>query len=462
MNLKSTEKKEKSIVELTIEVTKEEFEKALTAAYKKNVSKITVPGFRKGKAPRRMIEKMYGESFFWEDAVNESYPEAYEAALKESDTKPVGRADMEVLEISADGYTFKAKVPVKPEVSIADYKGIEAPKPAVSVDPAEVDAEIERMRKRNARIESVDREVKVGDTVVIDYEGFIDGEPFEGGKAEHYSLEIGSNRFIPGFEDQLVGAKPGEERELNLTFPENYHAENLSGKNVVFKVKVHEVKESILPELDDEFAKDVSEFDTVDELKADIEKKILNSREEAAKSAFEGAVFSKVAEKLQADIPDAMIENQIDTLIENFAYRIGGQGVGFSKYLEMTGMKQDELREIYRPQAEQQVKLNLAFEKIAELEGLEVGAEEVDEEYNKLSEQYNMPADKVKILLPEESLKSDLLLRKAASFVVDNAVATEPKAETDEEALDNKAEPDGEKAEKKAESRKKAKEKKSE
>jgi len=440
MNLKSAEKKEKSIVELTIEVTKEEFEKALAAAYRKNVAKITVPGFRKGKAPRKMIEKMYGQSFFWEDAVNESYPAAYEAALEESGTKPVGKADMEVLDISGEGYTFKAMVPVKPEVSIADYKGIEAEKPAVSVEPAEVEAEIERMRKRNARIETVDREIKNGDTAVIDYEGFLDGVPFEGGKAEHHSLEIGSNQFIPGFEEQLIGAKAGEERDLNLTFPEQYHAENLAGKDVVFKVKVHEVKESILPELDDEFAKDVSEFDTVDELKADIEKNLLKSREDAVNSAFESVVFSKVAEKLEADIPDAMIENQLNTLIENFAYRISGQGIDFNRYLEMMGMNEENLREIYRPQAEQQVKLNLAFEKIAELENLEVSAEELEAEYNKLAEQYNMPADKVKILLPEESLKNDLLLQKAADFVKDNAIATEHKAGSDEEAAPQEAE----------------------
>ncbi|MGI6576734.1 MAG: trigger factor [Eubacteriales bacterium] len=440
MNVKSKEKKEKSIVELTIEVSKEEFEQACVTAYKKRVKDITLPGFRKGKAPRKMIERMYGESFFWEDAVNESYPKAYESAIKETELNPVGRADMEIVDISSEGYTFKAMVPVKPEVSIADYKGIEAEKPNVEINDDEVDAEIERLRKRNARIETVEREIKVGDTAIIDFEGFKDGVPFEGGKAERHQLEIGSNSFIPGFEDKLVGAKAGDELDLDLTFPEQYHAEELAGKDVVFKVKVHEVKESILPELDDEFAKDVSEFDTLEQLKEDIKANLLKSREEAADNAFENAVFSKLVEKLQADIPEAMIDSRLDNMVEDFAYRISSQGIPFDQYLEMMGMNMDSFRSFYRPQAEYQVKLNLSLEKVAELENIEVGTEDVEEEYNKLAEQYNMEADKVKILLPEESMKSDLLMRKAADFVKENAVAVPPsdKAETTEEESSDK------------------------
>lgn len=445
MNVKGKEKKEKSIVELTIEVTKEEFEQACAAAYKKKVKDIALPGFRKGKAPRKMIERMYGESFFWEDAVNESYHEAYESAVKEAGLDPVGRAEMEIVAISGDGYTFKAMVPVKPEVSIADYKGIEAEKPDVVINEEEVDAEIERLRKRNARIEAVDREIRVGDTAVIDFEGFRDGVPFEGGKGERYDLEIGSKTFIPGFEEKLVGAKAGDELDIDLTFPETYHAEELAGKDVVFKVKVHEVKESMLPELDDEFAKDVSEFDTLEQLREDIRANLLKMREEASENAFENAVYGKLVEKLQADIPDAMIENRLDSIVDDFAYRVGSQGMPFEQYLEMMGMDIDGFRSFYRPQAEYQVKLNLSLEKIAELENLEVGTEAIEEEYNKLAEQYNMEADKVKILLPEEGMKSDLLLRKAADFVKENAVAVLPSdkkdAAGDDSSGDEKSKP---------------------
>jgi trigger factor len=429
MNVKSKEKKENSIIELTVEVTKEEFNKALQDVYKKQVKNIAIPGFRKGKAPRKIIERMYGESFFWEDAVNESYPDAYSKALEESEIEPVGRADMEILELSADGYTFKAMVPVKPEVKIEDYKGIEAEKPEVNVGQAEVDAEIERMRVRNARIETVDREIKNGDTAVIDFEGFKDGVAFEGGKGEHHSLEIGSNSFIPGFEEKLVGAEAGDELELDLTFPEEYHAEDLAGADVVFKVKVHEVKERLLPDLDDEFAKDVSEFDTLEELKGDIEKDLIKRAEEQSNSVFENNVFEKLIEKLEADIPEAMIEARIDSLVNDFAYRISSQGIQLEQYLEMMGTDMETFRGYNRVQAESQVKLTLALEKIAELENIEVGTEELDEEYNKLAEQYNMEADKVKILLPEESIKNDILMRKTADFVKEHAVGVAPAVE---------------------------------
>ncbi len=432
MIIKNKEVKEHSTVELTVEVSKEEFETACQKVYKKNVNKITIPGFRKGKASRKMIEKMYGSSFFWEDAVNESYPDIYEAATKEAEIVPVGKADMEVLDISEEGYSFKALVPVKPEVSISDYKGIEAEKPEVSLEASEIDAEIERMRKRNGRIESVDREIQTGDTAVIDYEGFLDGVPFEGGKDENHNLEIGAGQFIPGFEEQLIGAKAGDERDLNLSFPEQYHAENLAGKDVVFKVTVHEVKQTTLPELDDEFAKDVSEFDTLDELRADIEAKLKESKENAANNAFEGSLYEKLAEKLEADIPHAMIHTQLDSMVENFAYRISSQGMEFEQYLQMTGMTLENLQEIYHPQAEQQVKLSLAFEKIAELEKLEASDEDVDAEIKKLAEQYNMPEDQVKILLPADGIKRDITLQKAADLVKDTAVAVAPKAPSEE------------------------------
>jgi len=438
MNVKSIEKKENSIIELTVEVTKEEFQKAIHDAYKKQVKNINIPGFRKGKAPRKIIERMYGESFFWEDAVNESYPEAYSKALEESEVEPVGRADMEIIEVNAEGYTFKALVPVKPEVEIKDYKGIEAEKPEVSVSGDQVNAEIERLRERNARIETVEREVRVGDTAVIDFEGFKDGVAFEGGKGEHHSLEIGSNSFIPGFEEKLVGAKAGDELDLDLTFPEEYHAEDLAGADVIFKVKVHEVKEKILPDLDDEFAKDVSEFDTFEEFRKNTEQNLLNQAEEQAASIFESNVYEKLIEKLEADIPEAMIEARIDSLVDDFAYRISSQGIPMDKYLEMMGTDIDTFRGYNREQAEKQVKLSLALEKIAELENIEVGTEELEEEYNRLAEQYNMEADKVKILLPEESIKSDMLMKKTADFVKDHAVAVPPAK--DDESSESKDE----------------------
>ncbi len=432
MNLKNTEKKEKSTIELTIEVTADEFEAACQSAYKKNSKKITVPGFRKGKAPRKMIEKLYGASFFWEDAVNESYPAAYEAALAEAGIEPVAKAEMDVIDINENGYTFKAIVTVKPEVSVSNYKGIKAEKPVFEVTDADVDAEIERTRKRNARIETVDREAKEGDTAVIDFEGFLNGEPFEGGKGEAFSLELGSGQFIPGFEEQLIGTKAGDERDLNVTFPEEYHAEELAGKAVVFKVKVHEIKESILPDLDDEFAKDVSEFDTLDEYKEDVKKQLIASREESAQNIFENSVLEKLLENTEVELPDAMIENQIDSIIENFTYQLSAQGMDFNSYAEMMGMKLEDMRQMYRPQAEHQLKMNLALEKIAEIENFEFSDEDVDAEYNKISEQYNMPVEQVKILLPVDSLKRDMGMQKASDLVRESAIAESPKAEEEE------------------------------
>jgi len=429
MNLKNTEKKEHSIIELTIEVGQEEFKEAVSAAYKKNRGSVTLPGFRKGKAPRALIEKMYGESFFWEDAVNESYPAAYEAALEASEIDAVGKAEMEIVEITAEGYTFKANVPVKPEVSLSDYKGIEAVKGAFAVADVEIDEEIERMRKRNARIENVEREAKTGDTAVIDFKGFVDGVAFDGGKAEKYSLEIGSGSFIPGFEEQIVGRKTGDEIDVNIDFPAEYHAEELAGKPAVFKVKIHEVKESVLPELDDEFAKDVSEFDTIAELKASIEKNLTESRENTVKSAFENSVMEQLSAKVEADIPNAMIEAQLDTIVENMAYRMSSQGLPFDQYLQMTGSTLEQMREIYRPQAETQVKIGLALDKIVELEGLVMSEDDVEKEYTRLSEQYNMPIEQVRIAVNEKEMSIDLLRGKASDLVVEAAVEIAEKIE---------------------------------
>ncbi len=439
MNLKNSEKKEKSIVELTIEVSGDEFKKAVSDAYYKQRGKVTIPGFRKGKAPRNIIEHLYGESFFWEDAVNISYPAAYDAAVKEAGLEPVGNATMEVSEINADGYTFVAKVPVMPEVSVEDYKGIEAVKIPVNVEESEIDSTIENMRRRNARIESVDRAAQNGDTAVIDFEGFVDGVAFAGGKGEQYSLELGSGSFIPGFEDQIVGHSAGEEIDVNVTFPTEYHAEDLAGKDAVFKVKIHEVKESILPELDDEFAKDVSEFDTLAEFRADMLKKMTESREADSKAMFENSVLEKLAEKVKADIPDAMIDAEAESMVENLAFRMSQQGMSFDTYTKITGMTAEQLMVEQRPQAEMRVRIQLGLDKIAEIEKLEVTDEELDAEYKKIAEQYNMDVEKVKMSMSEKLMREDILRSKANDLVCAAAVATEP-AKPEEKAEQEKTE----------------------
>ncbi len=428
MKLISSEKREKSTVELVIEVGSEEFEAAIEAAYRKQRSKIAIPGFRKGKATRRMIEKLYGENFFWEDAVNESFQEAYRAAVEESGIDAVGEGKMDVEKIDSTGYTFKAIVPVRPIITVSDYKGIEAPLYPVSVGAEEADDEIERMRKRNARIETVERAIAGGDTAVIDFEGFMDGVPFEGGKGEGHSLEIGSQSFIPGFEEQLVGVKAGESVDVHVTFPTEYHAEELAGKPAVFKVFVHEVKESILPDADDEFAKDVSEFDTMAELRADIEKRIRESREASVKQSFENAVMDRLAEKVEGEIPDAMIDSQVESQLENMAYRLQSQGLDLDTYMKLTGMSLDAMRLDLRPRAETQVKIMLALEKIAELEGVTVSEEELEAEYNKFAEQYNMPVEQVKMAITDDGLRGDLTREKASKIVLDSAVGTDPDA----------------------------------
>ena len=439
MKLISTEKKEKSTVELTIEVSGEEFEAAIEAAYRKQRGRITVPGFRKGKASRKMIERLYGEGFFWQDAVEESYPAAYEAAVAESGIDAVGPGKMDIDQIDAGGYIFKAIVPVRPEITLGEWKGIEAPKYSVSVGESEANDEIERMRVRNARIETVDRAIAGGDIAVIDFEGFMDDVPFEGGKGENYELEIGSQSFIPGFEEQLVGVRAGEDVDVHVTFPEEYHAEELAGKPAVFKVKVHEVREKILPEADDEFAKDVSEFDTLDELRADIEKHIREDREESVRQSFENAVMDRLAEKVEGEIPDAMVDEQVESQIENMAYRLQSQGIDMDTYMKVTGMKLDDMRADLRPRAEAQVKIGLALDKIAKDEGIEVTQEELDAKYNEFAEQYNMPVEQVKIAVTDDGLRTDLTREKASKLVLESAVGTDPDAKPAKSAAKPKA-----------------------
>lgn len=435
MNLKSTNKVDTNRVQLEIEVTGEEFAQALDTVFKRESKKIQIPGFRKGKAPRKYIEKYYGEQVFYEDAVNMIYPEALQAAIDESGVAYVDdKIDFDMDNLSKDGFTFKATVTVKPEVEIEGYKGIEVTKPSVEVTDADVDAEIEKVRDRNSRMVVVeDRPAAMGDTAEIDFEGFVDGEAFEGGKGENYALALGSGSFIPGFEEQVAGHNVGDEFDVNVKFPDDYHAEDLKGKEAVFKCKLHEIKAKELPEVDDEFVKDVSEFDTLDAYKADLKEKLEKNREAAAKEAVDTALVNKLAELVKAEIPQAMFDNAAREMVNNFGYRLQSQGLDLQTYMKYTGMTEETMAEQFKPQAEQQVKVRLALEKIAELEKIEVTAEDLEAEYKKYADAYNLEADKVKAFIPEKNLREDIAVEHAMDVVRDNAVAVEAKAEAAEE-----------------------------
>ena len=432
MSVKSCEKIEKSQVVLTIEVGAPEFEAAIEKAYQKMRKKINVPGFRPGKAPRKIIEGMYGAEVFFEEAINIAFPEAYEAAVKEQELQVVGYPAVEMVgECTKDGFTFKATAPVYPEVTLGEYKGLSAPKDEVKVTAADVDERLKELSDRNTRLVSVEREAKEGDTVVIDFEGFLDGKPFDGGKGENHSLELGSHSFVPGFEEQLVGTKAGDEKDLDITFPEDYHAD-LAGKAVVFKVKVHEVKEKEVPALDDEFAKDVSEFDTLKDLKADLKKKITEERQKAANQAFEDALMEQVAANITADIPDAMVENQARQFLDNFKMQIAQQGIPYDQYLKMTGMEESKLLADAKEPAERQVRMDLAMAAIIKAENLDylLTDEEVEAEFQKLADQYNMDLEMVKKYLQPEQIRDQVISRKAVAVVVDSATATKPEKKT--------------------------------
>ena len=423
MELKNTEKQEHSVVALTIEITKAEFEAAKDKAFKKTGKNITVPGFRKGKAPRKMIEKLYGEGVFFEEAFNIIYPDAMEMAVEKSGIKPVGRADVDLGDPAEEGgLTIIAKVPVEPEVELGEYKGIEVEKETVKVLQADVKAELNRMAQRNARTETVERKAKKNDTVDIDFEGFVDGVPFEGGKAEHHELTLGSGAFIPGFEDQLIGCKAGDEKDVVVTFPEEYHAKELAGKEATFKCKVHKVEETILPEIDDEFAKDVSDTcETLDDLKKEITERLKAERQEAADNAFEEKVLDAVIDGMKADIPAAMIDAQVDTIVQDFGYRLQMQGMGLEQYLKMTGTEMGAFRAMFKDQAERQVKTRLALQKVVELEGITVSDKELEEEYAKMAEQYKMEVEKVKAIVSKEALEGNLKISNALEFIKKNA-----------------------------------------
>ena len=443
MNVKSVEKQEKSAVELVIEIGGEEFEAAVQKAYLKQRGSIMVPGFRKGKAPRKIIEGMYGSGVFYEEAINEVYPEAYEQAVQEQGLEDMGHPKMEIVEVGKEGFTFKALVSVRPEVKLGEYKGLTAPKEEVKVTEKDIDEEMKPFIDRATRLVSVKRKAKKGDTAVIDFEGFDNGTPFEGGKGENYELHLGAGMFVPGFEEQVIGMKAGEEKDLDITFPEDYHAD-LAGKQVVFHVKVHEVKEPKAPVVDDEFAKDVSEFETLADFRKDLGEKLTQRREEQAKTAFEDQILEELVANMECEIPDGMIETQVDRLMDDFAMRLQSQGISMADYQKMMGANAEMVRASAWPTAQKQVQLELALEAVAKAENLEVTDEEYEAEIKRLAEQYNMPAEQVKAAVPEEGLKGDLKLRKARELVL--GAAKEGKAKKKAAPKKTAAKKDGEEA----------------
>lgn len=436
MSLKETKKIDTNRHQLEITVDGEKFREAIAEAYKRNGKKINVPGFRKGKAPLHLIEKYYGAEIFFEDALNLLYNDLVEEAIKDSGLKVINdKMDFEMVSISKeDGVDFKVSVTTYPEIEIGEYKGLKAEKAAVKVTPEEVEAEVNSMAERNARMVSVeDRAAQNGDTVIIDFEGFKDGVAFDGGKAEGHSLTLGSGQFIPGFEDQIVGKNIGDEFDVNVTFPEDYGAEDLAGKEAVFKVKLHEIKVRELPTVDDEFAKDVSEFDTLDELKADLEKKALERKTKAADEAVENALVQQIVDSIKGEIPEAMYENRLEQLTEDYAYRLQSQGLSLDMYLKYTNSNIDEFKKSFRPQAEGQVKFRLALEKIVELENITPSDEELEAEFAKLAEGYGVDVEKVKAVIPAEEISKDVAVGKAIDLVKDNAVITEVEEKKAEE-----------------------------
>lgn len=420
MNVKSVEKRENSTVELVIEVGAAEFETAVNKVYQKQRGKINVPGFRKGHAPRKIIEAMYGVGVFHEDAINEMYPTAYAQALEQEKIDAVAYPNVEVQEVGKDGFTFKAIVTVRPEVKLGEYKGLTAAKDTIKVTDEDIDNELKPYVSRATRLVSVEREAKNGDTVVIDFEGFLDGVPFEGGKGEGHGLELGSNSFVPGFEEQLVGAKAGDEKDLDVTFPEDYHAD-LAGKAVVFKVKVLEVKEKQAPALDDEFAKDVSEFESLADFKKDLGDKLTDRREADAQRAYESALLEQVTANMTVEIPDAMVDYRVDQMVNDYANRVTSQGIPFEQYLQMMGMTVADMRSQAREGALRQVQVDLALSAIAAAESIEISDEEKDEEYKRMTEQYGMTLEQVKSAVHEDDLVADLKSKKASELVFSTA-----------------------------------------
>lgn len=442
MKVKSTEKKENSIVEMVIEVGAEEFEAAVQKVYLAQRGRINVPGFRKGRAPRKIIEGMYGAGVFHEDAINELYPAAYAEALEQEKIDAVAYPKVEITEVGKDGFTFTALVTVRPEVKLGEYKGLTAPKTEVTVSDADIDGEVKPFVDRATRLVSVERAAKTGDTVVIDFEGLKDGVPFDGGKAEGHSLELGSGNFVPGFEEQLEGAMAGDEKDIDITFPENYHAD-LAGKPVVFKVKVHEVKEKQAPVLDDEFAKDVSEFETLADLKQDLGDKLKTRREAEAQKEFESALLEQVVGNMTVEIPEAMVDYRADQMVNDYASRVTSQGIPFENYLQMMGMTVADMRNQAKEGARRQVEVDLALTAVAAAEGIEISEEEKAGELRRLMEQHGLTEEQVKSAVHEDDMVADMKSKKASELIfstakVGKASAKKTAAKTEEASSEEK------------------------
>ena len=419
MNLKSSNKVDTNRYQLEIAVEPKEFESAVEKAYKKEAGKITIPGFRKGKAPRAFIEKYYGKEVFYDSAINSIYPDALDEAVKEANIEVIDdKIDFDIVEVGENGLIFKATLTVKPEVKIDNYKGIEVSPVNVEVTDEDINDEIERVRERNSRLITVEDR----DIAVIDFEGFCDGVAFEGGKAEKYSLGLGEGQFIAGFEDQVIGHKPGEEFDIVVTFPEEYQAKDLAGKEAVFKIKLHEIKKKELPEVDDEFVKDVSEFDTLDQYKESLKNQLTEQFEKKAKDDVENQMIDKLIELVEAEVPEAMYNNKIKEMAREFEYRLKSQGLDINSYMKYTGMDSQKFKESFKPQAERQVKLRLALEKIADLENLEATEEDLENEYKKIAERYSMEVEKIKNIIPKSELTKDIVVEKAIDLVRDNSV----------------------------------------
>lgn len=440
MDVKNVEKKDNGKLTFQVEVDAAAFESAVNKAYIKAKKNIYVPGFRKGKAPRMVIEGMYGAAVFHDDAVSDIAPDAYEQGVKQADVRTVGRPTITDYSVGEDkSLTIDFSVTLYPEATLGQYKGLEVYKETVEVADSEVGAELERVQKRSARIINVERGAAEGDTVNIDYDGYKDGVRFDGGKAEGQDLVLGSNHFVPGFEEQLVGAKAGEERELNITFPEDYH-EGLAGADVVFKVKVNEVRESQLPELDDDFAKDVSEFDTLAEYKEDIKKNLLAAKQENADKAFRTAALDEAIENMSVEVPDEMLQEQLDGMVDEYKQNVVMSGMNFEQYLSMMGMDEQRFRSVLAPSADRQARGDILLEAVAKAEGIEPTGEEIENEYKAGAENYKVSLDEVRAAIPEELIKRDLRLRKAADLICDSAVITDKKPEPEQAEEEKPAE----------------------
>ena len=419
----STKKEQANSYELVVSVDADTFEKAVNAVYKRQVKKINIPGFRKGKAPRHMIEKMYGSEVFYEDAMQDCYPEALYEAAKEANRKIVAVESLEAVEAGKDGFTFKTSIIVEPEMEIKDYLGIEIEKKSTEVTDELVDEEIEKVRDRNSRMVTVeDRPAQDGDTVVIDFEGFVDGVAFDGGKAENYNLALGSGNFIPGFEEQIVGHNTDEEFSINVKFPEEYQAEELKGKDAEFKIKLHEIKAKELPEVDDDFVKDVSDKETLDEYKEELKETLAKRLEDEAEKDVDDQIANKLMDLVEGEIPEAMYDNQANEMIRDFDMRLRSQGMSIETYMQYMGVDQNALREMYKEEAKRRVKLRLALETIAKKENIEVTEDDLNAEYDKMAENYKMEVEKVKAAVPAESLSDDLKVQKALELVKEKAV----------------------------------------